>query len=131
MSETSSAYDLMGSPRLMSSNTSSPITATVVSTPDSPDSAGVNLSPTMNPQSTSSMNPHTQFDNANLMSMIHNSNRQPFFTFALKYDEETGLVHIDFIVSLFLHPLFNSEFTIQYLHTNNTPIACIVFMYFI
>ncbi|CAG7817352.1 unnamed protein product [Allacma fusca] len=92
MSETSSAYELPGSPHVMSS-TSSPVTATVVSTPESPDSA-THLSPggaSISPQS------QTPIDGSNLMSMIHNNNRQPFFTFALKYEKENGVMNIDFI----------------------------------
>lgn len=36
------------------------------------------------------------------MSLSHPNARQPFFTFILKYEEDNGLINIEFIVSLLL-----------------------------
>lgn len=41
---------------------------------------------------------HQRF-NEHQLHMIHSNNRQPFFTFALKYEDDNGLIHVDFIVS--------------------------------
>lgn len=128
MSETSSGYDLRSSPLLTSTSSSS---AHNICSPlptgghgtdgslgpspsQSPDSARHLMSPTNNMnESTTTATAATaladaaqrKFSNTSSNapgSPSHHNHLQPFFTFALKYEEDNGLICIDFIVSFLL-----------------------------